>query len=149
MGLKIKWKLPKPTKSAGFMLWRAHNTWQRDIKAVLKPFGLTFVEYVLLSGLLWLEQENEPVTQIQLAQFVQTDEMMTSTVIRRMVESGLVSREAHLDDGRAKILVLSAEGRARVLAASESVEQFEINFFRVFGDSVPFLKEGLVALYDE
>ncbi|MDA1353601.1 MAG: MarR family winged helix-turn-helix transcriptional regulator [bacterium] len=149
MGLKIKWKIPNPKESAGFTLWRAHNVWQRDIKAVLKPYGLTHVQYVLLAGLLWMEQDSEPVTQNQLAAFVEADEMMTSTVVRKLVEDGLMVREVHLDDARARSLGLTGVGRERVLAASESVETFESNFFRVFGDSVGFFHEGMLALSEK
>ena len=72
--------------------------------------------------------EDEPVTQNQLAAFVEADPMMTSTVTRKLVTQGLVSREEHLDDARAKCVALSAEGQEKVLAASESVDAFEQNF---------------------
>lgn len=96
-----------------------------------------------------MEQDDEPVSQNQLATFVEADEMMTSTVVRKLVEEGLVAREVHLDDARARSVVLTVNGRERVLAASEAVELFEMNFFRVFGDSASFFQEGMLALSEK
>ena len=34
----------------GYLLWRAANLWQKRVRAVLAPFDVTPVQYLLLAG---------------------------------------------------------------------------------------------------
>jgi hypothetical protein len=37
-------------ESPGFLLWRTALRWQRLVTSALRPFNLTHVQFVLLSG---------------------------------------------------------------------------------------------------
>ena len=93
--------------SPGFMLWRVTNRWQAVIRAALRPFGLTHVQFVLLAALTWAMGE---LTQIELAHRTRTDPMMTSQVLRALERKGLIERREHPTDGRARLLHVTPAG---------------------------------------
>lgn len=120
-----------PSQSMGFLLWQTTNLWQRKIKASLAPFGLTHVQFVLLAGLSWLEQEHgdNAITQKLLAGFCATDPMMTSQVLRTLESTQLIERQAHPNDARAVLLKLSDLGAEKLASALVAVEETDANFF--------------------
>jgi DNA-binding MarR family transcriptional regulator len=128
----------EPDESAGLMLWRVTNIWQAAQRRALKPFGLTHVQFVLLASLTWIDAD-VPVTQQALATHAGTDPMMTSQVLRTLEKAGLVERKPHPQDGRARLLAVTAEGRARANSANAAVERCDREFFgRLGGDSATF-----------
>ena len=74
--------------SPGFSLWQVSSMWQRQINAGLKPFDLTHAQFVLLASLMWLANEDKPLTQVDLANHAKMDVMMTSNVLRTLEEKG-------------------------------------------------------------
>ena len=115
--------------STGFLLWQVTTLWQRQIAAVLRPFALTQVQFVLLAGLLWLRSKDGPITQVRLAKHTKLDTMMTSQVLRSLEARGLVAREPHPKDTRAKTLHLTPEGRALTAKALPAVDKVDTTFF--------------------
>ena len=115
----------------GFLLWQTTNLWQRTIKASLAPFDLTHVQFVLLAGLSWLEQEvgDGLITQKRLAEFCATDPMMTSQVLRMLERARLIQRLSHPKDARAVRLNLSDYGAKKLASALVSVEEADARFF--------------------
>ena len=119
--------------SPGFLLWQLTNLWQQAIHATLTPFGITHVQFVLLASLAWLEKDGVVVSQVVLARHAHTDVMMTSQVVRALVEKGLLRREAHPHDSRARRVLLSDAGRAVVEQSVPSVEAADAEFFGKLG----------------
>lgn len=119
-------------ESPGFLLWQVTNRWQAAIRASLKPHGLTHVQFVLLAGLTWLGADG-PVTQKALADHSATDPMMTSQVLRALEARGLVERRPHPQDGRARALAVTPEGRRLANQAVADVEACDAGFFAALG----------------
>ena len=120
--------------SRGLLLWQVSNRWQASQRATLKPLGLTHVQFVLLASLAWLEGESsEPVTQQQLAAHAAADPMMTSQVLRVLEGRGLLQRQAHPADRRARSLVVTPPGRALANQAVVVVEACDRSWFGVLG----------------
>lgn len=115
-------------ESPGLGLWRISNRWQAHQRRALAPFGLTHVQFVLLASLVWLEG-TQPVTQNELARFAHIDPMMTSQVLRVLEDKGLLRRERHPRDARAKALVTTPEGVAVANHANGAVEAADVAFF--------------------
>jgi DNA-binding MarR family transcriptional regulator len=88
----------------------------------LRPHDLTQVQYALLASLLWLSRTERSITQTMLARHTKLDAMMTSQVLRTLEGKGLVDRNAHPSDARAKILALTRRGRALAWEAVPLVE---------------------------
>lgn len=119
--------------SPGLMLWRVTNAWQASIRAALRPFDLTHVQFVLLAALTWLDAET-PITQRDLAEYARTDPMMTSQVIRTLESKKLVERRPHPTDARARSVVVTQAGAALAGKANRAVEASDREFFAALGD---------------
>jgi len=138
-------------QSAGLLLWQVTNRWQAAQRAVLKPYGLTHVQFVLLASLAWYssdEPDAAPISQKVLADHAATDPMMTSQVVRALEAKGWLTREPHPGDGRAFALRITAEGVALVQRANAAVEQCDEDFFGVLGARSAGLRRDLRALRD-
>jgi DNA-binding MarR family transcriptional regulator len=122
-----------PEDSPGFLLWRVTLAWQRAMRQTLAPHDLTHVQFVLLASSWWLGQE-EPPTQMRLAQQAGTDPMMTSQVVRKLEDKGLVTREEDPGDARARRIELTSKGRALLKKALSDVERADAEFFATLGN---------------
>ena len=123
---------PDPKASTGLMLWRITNSWQREIRAALAPFGLTHLQFVLLAALTAMDRET-PVTQRDLAERAVTDPMMTSQVLRALEDKDLVERHPHPTDRRARTLKVTPAGVALANRANAAVEQADRAYFSPLG----------------
>jgi MarR family transcriptional regulator, organic hydroperoxide resistance regulator len=113
--------------TGGFLLWRATNAWQRAQRAALEPFGLTHVQYVLLSTLAAADKKG--ISQAEASSHSGVDPMTTSQVLRTLEAREFVSRTAHPDDRRAHRVSVTAGGRALVRKAAPKVEKADNEFF--------------------
>ncbi|WP_084187530.1 MarR family winged helix-turn-helix transcriptional regulator [Andreprevotia chitinilytica] len=120
--------------STGFLLLQVSSAWQRTITAALRPYGLTQAQFTLLSGMLQLSEHETYVTQVKLARHTCSDVMMTSQVLRTLESRGLVERNPHPTDTRAKILVLTEIGERTVLRAMPAVNRIDMDFFSDLGE---------------
>ncbi len=130
---KLQSNFEMPSDSPGFLLWQVTNIWQRKQRVALKEVDLTHVQFVLLATLAWLTQEGHEVTQVVLSQFAKTDIMMTSQVLRTLAAKGLLTREQHPVDTRAKVLTVTAAGHGVLERAIKLVEQVDRDFFAGLG----------------
>lgn len=118
----------------GYLLWRAANLWQKRMRTVLAPYGVTPVQYLLLAGLRDIGGvESLPVKQAALARYCQTDPMMTSQVLRALEKAKLVRRQAHADDGRAFALVLTSMGTDVLARAGAELADADARFHGPLG----------------
>jgi len=131
--------------SPGLLLWRVTNRWQAAQRATLQPFRLTHVQFVLLASLTWLDVDG-PVTQRQLADHAATDPMMTSQVLRTLEARGLVRRETHPDDGRARAVAVTTQGATLANRAVKAVEACDRSFFAPLGGAERSFADGLAKL---
>jgi DNA-binding MarR family transcriptional regulator len=129
--------------SPGLALWQVTNRWQAAMRAALEPHGLTHVQYVLLASLVWLQQHDPEAltTQARLAEFAATDVMMTSQVVRTLQAKGLLTRESHPQDGRARALRPTATGVRVARDATVDVEDADASFFAPLESGAAFLSE--------
>ncbi len=130
---KLQTSFEMPSDSPGFLLWQVTNIWQRKQRAALKEVDLTHVQFVLLATLAWLTQEGQEATQVVLSQFAKTDVMMTSQVLRTLAVKGLLTREEHPVDTRAKVLKVTEAGHDVLERAITLVEKVDRDFFAGLG----------------
>ena len=126
---KTDFVFSKPEESTGFLLWQLTNFWQREIKKALEKYQLTHAQFVLLAGIHWLSADQQRVTQILLSNYTKIDPMTTSTVLRTLQKKGLIKRDEHETDTRAKTVRLTDTGIKMVKQAIKAVEQFDKRFF--------------------
>ena len=136
----------KPEDSSGFLLWQVTNLWQREIKKALEEYGLTHSQYVLLASIHWLTIHNREVTQIVLSDHTKIDPMTTSTVLRTLQQKGLILRQEHVTDTRAKTVALTEEGKTIIKKAVVTVEKFDTGFFASLGNNTSEFNASLIRL---
>lgn len=134
--------------SPGFLLWHLENIWQREQRRALDPFGLTAVQFLLLSGLSGLGPD-ETISQIALASRCRTDPMMTSQVIRTLADMSLIERNRDKADKRAFAVRLTEAGRTLCTEAEIAVHDIEERFFAALGPDVPAFANALRVLGGE
>lgn len=136
----------KAEESSGFLLWQVTNLWQRKIKKALEQYGLTHSQFVLMASIHWLTIHKHEVTQVVLSNHTKIDPMTTSTVLRTLQQKGLLERQEHLTDTRAKTVGLTDEGKKITQQAVVTVENFDRAFFSKLGNHTPALNKYLKAL---
>ncbi len=135
-----------PSESIGFLLWKTTQLWQREIKKNLKKFDLTHTQFVILASTYWLSNKNENITQVEIAEFIDIDKMMTSNVIRKLIDKKLLKRKQHKKDARAKVVNLTDKGIEILIKSVKEVEKFDITFFGKLDNKYKFNKELLRLL---
>ena len=136
----------KAEDSSGFLLWQVTNLWQREIKKALEPYDLTHSQFVLLASIHWLTLQKRDVTQILLSSHTKIDPMTTSTVLRTLQTKGLLQRQEHTTDTRAKTVGLTDNGKKIIKQAVKTVENFDKTFFSTLGNTSQTFNEQLLIL---
>ena len=136
----------KAEDSSGFLLWQVTNLWQREIKKALEKYNLTHSQYVLMASIHWLTLKNHDVTQVLLSSHTKIDPMTTSTVLRTLQMRGLLERQEHATDTRAKTVALTGDGKKIVKQAVKTVEAFDKDFFSVLGVKAATFNNQLLTL---
>jgi DNA-binding MarR family transcriptional regulator len=124
------------TTEPGFLLWKAANTWQRETRNALVSTGLTHVQFLLLDTL----SKNAGMKQSQLAEAAGTDQMMTSKVLRMLVQKKLIQRKSPRNDARAFLVSISPEGEKKLAKARILLSKMESAFFEKIEKRKRFIK---------
>jgi DNA-binding MarR family transcriptional regulator len=134
-----------PGESPGFLLWRVTLHWQRLVTKALRPLGLTHVQFVLLISAWWLSLRGDPPNQLAIARHAGTNVKMTSEVLRKLEDKGLVTSRSDPHDGRARIVQVTDEGIRLAEQAVIAVEKVDAEFF---GAAAPANIHALRLLID-
>lgn len=135
-----------PEESTGFLLWQVTNLWQREIKKALEVYEITHSQFVLLASIHWLTLHNQEITQIILSDHTKIDPMTTSTVLRTLQQKGLIQRQEHQTDTRAKTVALTANGIELIKKAVITVERFDQEFFSILETQKMVFNQQLIRL---
>lgn len=133
-------------ESTGFLLWQVTNLWQREIKKALEVYEITHSQFVLLASIHWLTLHNQEITQVVLSDHTKIDPMTTSTVLRTLQQKGLVQRQEHRTDTRAKTVALTANGIELIKKAVVTVERFDQEFFSTLEKQKMVFNQQLLRL---
>ena len=120
-----------PSECSGFLVWQITNLWQRRMKIVLDPIGLTHVQFLLLNALATMNKTiDKPITQMMLANNTNCDKMMVSKVLRLLEERKYVMRKAHHLDTRSRSLLITTKGMELIEKATPVFIKAEEDFFK-------------------
>ena len=72
--------------------------------------------------------------------------MTTSTVLRTLQTKGLLQRQEHLTDTRAKTVGLTDNGKKIIKQAVKTVETFDKDFFLTLGNKTVLFNKQLLTL---
>ena len=150
---KIKFDCAKTEKfcclknDSGFLMWQITHLLKRDLNSKLAVFGITHMQFQILSAIAWLSREGGVATQIELAKFSNIDAMMVSQVIKLLEKKELICRKRHESDSRAKVIFLSENGYKLLQKAIEIVN--ESNKENFSGIDQKKLQKILLSLYKQ
>jgi DNA-binding MarR family transcriptional regulator len=129
----------EPEENSGYLLWQVTMQWQLSMNRALGKMGLTLTQFSLMAGLYWLSEKKQTVTQQQLADYANTDKMMTSKVLAVLEKKQIIERIKDPGDSRAKQLKITDKGTQALREAYHLVEQVDGLFFKdVVKDKVIF-----------
>ncbi|WP_119942889.1 MarR family transcriptional regulator [Neorhizobium sp. NCHU2750] len=89
-----------------FAIYGAAHAFNRAYKPLLDPLGLTYPQYLVMMAL-WAEDGQKVKA---LGERLGLDSGTLSPLLKRLEQSGLVSRKRDLEDERQVIITLTAEG---------------------------------------
>jgi DNA-binding MarR family transcriptional regulator len=115
-----------PKTSPGFLLWHISTSWRSCIEEVLKSFGLTHPQFVVLAATGWLTRNGDLVTQVEIGKMAGLDPNTNSQVIKGLEQKELIQRAA---SGRAKNVSLTKKGSRVLQEALPAVELADASFF--------------------
>ena len=119
-----------PKQSPGFLLWHISTSWRSALEAVLKTFGLTHPQFVMLATTGWLTRNGELTTQAAIGKMAGLDPNTTSQIIKGLEQKKLIKRDKS-SDGRAKNVSLTSYGTTILKSAMPAVEEADAKFFRI------------------
>lgn len=122
-----------PLESPGFVFWRDFMRWQRELNALLKPYGLTQPQFAVLACCAWMTREAEAVPQTKLVEALSLDKVHVSQVVGRLEDAGLLRRLSSEEDLRVKQLSLTSNAAQLLAECLPIVESHDARFFAKTG----------------
>src|SRR5687768_14119425 len=89
------------------LLRKAYLAFHRRANARIVKSGVTADQFVLLTML----AEEDGITQITAVERTASDPNTVTAMLRLLEQRGLIRREAHSEDGRARCVFLTNEGK--------------------------------------
>ncbi len=143
---------PRPTARKGrddIRLWLRLLFCASHIESIVQSrimgeFGISLARFDLMSQ---LERAGRGLTMSEVSRRMMVSNGATTSLVDRLVEDGLVLREAHPEDRRTTILHLTSQGRERFLEMAGEHERWIVSMLEGLGDSAKQdLLSGLGAL---
>lgn len=137
-----------PRNKPGFWLWHTALQWRLQLSRNLKPLKLTTAQFFVLGALFGLERSGKSMpTHRLITQHAGLDAMMTSRLLKKLEDNGLVERHADRNDARKQRFATTAEGRHLAEMASAEAARTDHLFFQAV--SAPELEAALQELYEQ
>jgi DNA-binding MarR family transcriptional regulator len=111
--------------SVGFLVWQLSTRWQLELDHTLAPLGLTAAQYAVLASLYALTTLRHTPRQRELADVSGLDRIHVSKLIHALEQAGMVTRQPHPADARARAVSITDVGRQAVTAARREVLALE------------------------
>jgi len=132
--------LKKLGESPGGYLMLAAQKWEREVDNVLDGFGTTCTQIELLSCLVNLMKEGNPVTQRDIAESLRRDKNTVSEVMRSLEKKGYITRTVSESDMRAKYILLTDKGYDLLEKSVREMVRMDERFFPEYNENVELRK---------
>src|SRR5690242_6380733 len=99
---------------------------------IMGEFGISLARFDLMSQ---LERVGGGLTMSEVSRRMMVSNGATTSLVDKLVEDGLVQREAHPEDRRTTLLHLTEQGRARFLAMAREHEQWIVRLLTGLDES--------------
>ncbi|MCO6466275.1 MAG: winged helix-turn-helix transcriptional regulator [Bradyrhizobiaceae bacterium] len=112
---------PDVQTSVGYLFSAVAMRWSHAAREALESSGISPSQYVMLCGIVHLSTADEVVTQTTLSRHVGMDQMAVSMNVRTLEEKGMVQRQVHPTDSRARLLLVTRKGLSVLKQAQAAV----------------------------
>jgi len=143
---KAKAAKKKPTRTGARVARNGHDDirlWLRllycssHIESIMQSrimgeFGISLARFDLMAQ---LERVGGGLTMSEVSRRMMVSNGATTSLVDKLVEDGLVEREAHPEDRRTTLLHLTEQGRARFLAMAREHEQWIVRLLTGLDES--------------
>lgn len=133
-------------KSIGYSFIKVYNLWHKRIKKALSEIGLTHPQFIVLTSLSFLINNQEKVNQVDIANATNIDVMTISTIVKNLEKKGFVTRNISHTDTRAKLITLTDNGHFLVEKSVPIVENIDKEFFGSLNDQTSTFNNLLLDL---
>ncbi|MEI3606174.1 MarR family transcriptional regulator [Pseudogracilibacillus sp. SE30717A] len=121
---------------------RLSHFFSQLIQIKAEPYGITNAQLNVMFCLV----DGDPITQKQLLQYLDVKSSTLTVLLEHLEHKGLIIRNQHPDDSRAKILLLSEKGKNFIQQTVEPMaKELEIHLLKGFN---PSEKEQLFNHFD-
>ncbi len=127
--------LVKLKESPGGYLLMVSQKWERAVDRVLDGFDTTCTQVELLSCLEELSRGGNPVTQKDIAEFLDRDKNTVSGVMRLLEKKGYITRTVSESDMRAKYIRLTDKGYDLLEKSVHAMVRMNERFFPEHGEN--------------
>ncbi len=121
--------LGSPENAVGFVMWRIAHRYQREVDQALRPHGLTHLQFVTLALVAWMERDDGPASQAEVARFGDIHPMQVSTVMKALEQKALIQRMPIPGNGPAKSVAATSGGIASLRIALPLVIEVQHRLF--------------------
>jgi MarR family transcriptional regulator, transcriptional regulator for hemolysin len=113
-----------------WLLTQAHYALATELASAFEPLGITPRGHSVLAAAM-----RGGLTQKELAELVGLDKTTMVVTLDELEAVGLAKRVASVSDRRARVVDVTAAGRAKVTAANKIVERVQADVLMSLGDS--------------
>lgn len=137
-----------PREKPGFWLWHTALQWRLQLSRNLKPLKLTTAQFFVLGALYGLERsgKSKPTHRL-ITQHAGLDAMMTSRLLKKLEDSGLIERHADRNDARKQRFATTDAGKHLAELASAEAARTDTRFFQAVSASE--FEAALRELYEQ
>ena len=100
----------RPDDVVGVWVWRISLAYQRRAELVLREFGISHLQFVILTTCAWLNLTTERVSQRDLVAAIGVQEAQLSVMVKALKAKRLLTQRAGETDPRIRIIELSQAG---------------------------------------
>ncbi|MFT3737271.1 MAG: MarR family winged helix-turn-helix transcriptional regulator [Breznakibacter sp.] len=125
----MKTSVELPNGQLGFLLVQTSWLKQRINSSAFKGLNVTYVQFVILAGILELGVNNQIVTQQTIVAERRLDKAMVSSVVKTLLQKKMITKMNHPSDHRAMILALTQEGERIARKGKEIAKHVDAMFF--------------------
>ncbi len=130
-----------PAMNAVTSLMRVQQLVIGRLDAILRPHGLTFARYEALVLLVFSSRGSLPLGK--MGERLQVHPTSVTSIVRRLVDDGLIVRLPHPDDGRGVLAEITPRGRELVELATRDLVATDFALEALDEDQLATLSELL------
>ena len=119
------------TETSFTLITQVIDLWQQELKIEFRKYNLSYVEFTVLSSLLWLKEQQEEVTQVNICNYANIKPMNASIIVRGLQTKGFIKCQEHSVDTRAKAINITAEGLKKMQILTKQVEALNNTFLEI------------------